>query len=211
MVLNLVLLLVWIICIAFLWNEGMWSNMLSFLNTLLAALIATNWYEPLANFLEGRESSFTYFWDFLALWILFALSLALLRAITDSISKTRVRFKMPVEHTGRVLLSILTGWVFVCFVTTTLHTAPLARESFRGSFGVSPQARPFFGLAPDLTWLGFVQNASLTGYSQPDAQATGVESSDQGMRVFDPQGEFTIKYAARRHALAQEEKMRVRK
>jgi hypothetical protein len=211
MVLNIVLILIWIVCIAFLWNEGMWSNMITLLNTLLAALVATNYFEPLANLLEQRESSFTYFWDFLALWLLFALTFGLLRAVTDSISKTRVRFKMPVEHAGRVLLSILTGWVFVCFVTMTLHTAPLARTSFRGSFAPDPQTRHFFGLAPDLTWLGFMQNASLQGYSRPDEQAVAIEPVDRGLRVFDPRGEFAVKYAARRRALEQEPKMRVRK
>jgi hypothetical protein len=211
MILNLVLLLIWIVCIAFLWNEGLWSIMLSFLNTILAAIVATNYFEPVANLLEKQQATFTYFWDFLALWFLFAITYGLMRAVTDSLSRVRVRFKMPVEQTGRVLLSVLTGWVFVSFVTMTLHTAPLSRSSFRGSFQPTPSDQNFFGLGPDLAWLGFFQNASRGGYSQPDATAQATDPADRGLRVFDPQGEFVLKYGTRRQHLSEEPSMRVRR
>lgn len=211
MILNLVLILIWIICIAFLWNEGMWSNLLSFLHTVLAGMVATNYYEPVANFLEQRESSMTYFWDFLALWILFGLTFGLMRAITDELSKVRVRFKLPVERGGGIVLAILSGWVFVCFANMTLHTAPLSRNSFRGTFQPTPSDQHFFGLGPDLAWLGFIQNASRGGFSHADEAAQSPEPSDKGFRVFDPTGEFILKYATRRQHLAEEETMRVRK
>lgn len=211
MILNIVLILLWIICIAFLWNEGMRSNLLSFLHSVLAGMIATNYYEPVANFFEQRGSSFTYFWDFLALWLVFGLSFSLMRAISDELSKVRVRFKLPLEKSGNIALSILTGWVFVCFANMTLHTAPLSRNSFRGTFQPSPTAQHFFGLGPDLAWLGFVQNASRGGFSQPDENAVATDPADKGLRVFDPEGNFVLKYGTRRQHLSEELTMRVQK
>ena len=40
MILSGMLMLVWIICFAMLWNESMWSNCVNLVNVLLAALIA---------------------------------------------------------------------------------------------------------------------------------------------------------------------------
>ena len=79
---------------------------------------------------------------------------------TDSLSRYRVRFRMPVEHTGRVVFAAWTGWVILCFVVFSLHTAPLARSPFRGGFAQEPLSNNFVGLAPDRIWLGFMQSRS---------------------------------------------------
>ena len=108
------LCMVWIICIAMLWNEGMWNNCITLINVLLAALLAMNFWEPAADFLDSKMSSYTYVVDYLAMWFVFFFSYVLLRAFTDSLSKTRVKFKMPVEQTGRILSAIAVGWILVC-------------------------------------------------------------------------------------------------
>ena len=51
-------------------NSGLWSNTITLVNVLTAGLLATNYFEPLADFFEGRNSSFTYVWDFLAIWLI---------------------------------------------------------------------------------------------------------------------------------------------
>lgn len=210
MILNIILLVIMFVCVAFLWNEGMWSNALSFLNTLLAGMLATNFFEPVADLIEPHIPTYTYFIDFLSLWVLFSVSYLVLRLVTDTLSRHRLRFKMPVEFTGRVVFAVMTAWVFVSFATTTLHTAPLARNSFRGTFQPTPKAEHFFGLAPDRNWLGFVQQASRGSLSHADPSAPAADPSDQGKRVFDPQAEFIFKYAARRQRLAQQPSLRVR-
>ena len=55
---------------------------------LLAMMLAFNYFEPLAAMLDGMEPSYTYLWDFLALWGLFAISFGLLRVVTDMLSRT---------------------------------------------------------------------------------------------------------------------------
>jgi len=209
MLLTLLLLVVFLASVAMLWNEGMWSNAVTCVNVALAAMVATNYFEPLAAWLDHQMPSYTYLWDFLALWGLFTVTLSVTRALTDKLSRYRVRFKMPVEQAGRVLLAVWASWMLVCFVTMSLHTAPLALHPFRGSFQQEPLSNNFLGLAPDRQWLAFIHSRSRGALSRGDAQAGSPYAEDAGQRVFDPQGEFILKYGSRRANLEQEPEMRV--
>lgn len=185
--LTVFLLCVVAITFAMLWTEGLWGNALSMFNVFFAATIASNVYEPVANFMDSQADSLTYFWDFLALWLVFALSFAVLRAITDQISQTRIRFRMPVELGGRAVFGGLTAWYVVTFLLFSLHTAPTARSSFRGEFQPEPKSTNFF-VGPDRMWLGFLQSRSGEG----GAMASSTPNP------FDPQSEFILKYGQRR-------------
>jgi hypothetical protein len=202
--LTLFLFAVFIICVAMLWNEGLWSNAITLVNITLAVLIAMNYFEPLAAFFDRFAPDYTYLWDFLAIWGLFALSMGLLRLVTDLISRHRVRFKMPVEHTGRVILAIWVGWIMVGFTIITLHLAPLAAHPFGGGFQKTPTSGNFFGLAPDRLLLAFVQKSSRgalsRGYSgaKVDGYHPLPKDIEGGCRVFDPQSDLVIKYHNRR-------------
>lgn len=191
------LVLIWVVCIAMLWNEGMWNNCLTFVNTLFAALLAMNLWEPAADFLETRMPSFTYVIDFLAMWFIFFLSYIVLRAVTDALSDTQVKFKMPIEQTGRVVSVVAIGWLMVCFTLATLHTAPLARTAVKGGFQAEPMSNNFLGMAPDRMWLGFVQHRSK------NALANGTPV------VFDEQGEYIFKYGGRRELFSKQPTVRV--
>ena len=112
-------------------------------------------------------------------------------------SKTRVRFKKPVEQFGRVIAGALTGWVVVCFFLFSLHTAPLGRTSFGGAFQKDPTSSNFF-LSPDRLWLGFMQSRS------EGPLATSPPNP------FDPNSEFILKYGERRHRFEDLPTMRIR-
>jgi len=179
-------------CIACLYTEGIWGNALRLVNVVTAALLATNFFEPVASMAEGWFPSLTYVCDFLALWGLFAVFMVLFRLATDYLSRVKVRFLNIVDRIGGAVLAIWVAWVMVCFTATTLHTAPLARNSLWGSF--QPEQRMFFGLAPDRQWLGFVQKMSLGGFARSASKA----ELDREKYVFDPSAEFMPKYATRR-------------
>lgn len=168
-------------------NEGLWGNFLTLVNALLAVLLAINFWEPAAAWLSEQVRAGRYAWDFAALWLLFALFMFAFRTVTDFLSRMKVRFIPPVDKGVGVLFSLLTGWILACFLVMSLHTAPLARNSFRGSF--VPEETLFFGA--DRMLLGFAQRASLTTLS-------ALNSSDAEESAFDPRGEFIIKYASRR-------------
>ena len=59
------------VCFASLMNNGLWTNTLTLVNVLTAGLVATNYFEPLADLLDKQEPSLTYVWDFLAIWLIF--------------------------------------------------------------------------------------------------------------------------------------------
>jgi uncharacterized membrane protein required for colicin V production len=186
-----VLLLVLIIGIfASMMREGLWSSLLALFNVIFAALLATNFFEPVARLLTNYMPSGTMFWDFVAVWGLFAVAYLALRTATDQVSKFKVRFKKPIDMGGGYLLSLWTGYVFVCFTAMTLHMAPLARDFMWGGF--HPENAIFFGLKPDRQWLGFVQMVSR------GSLARWTDESEAEKYVFDPKGEFMPKYATRR-------------
>src|SRR5690348_14391077 len=94
---NILLIVVFVACYATFMNAGLWSNTITLVNVLTAGLLATNYFEPLADYFEGLDSSFTYVWDFLALWLLFGGAMLGLRIATDYMSPLKVKFFVPVE------------------------------------------------------------------------------------------------------------------
>lgn len=202
MLLTLLLIVIFLFCFAFVFKEGVWSNTIRLVNLVAAALVATNYFEPAAAKIEAVAPSFTYYADFLALWGLFALSMAIMRGMTDFISKVKVRFRKVTDQVGSPLLAACIGWVMVCFTAATLHTAPLARDFLRGGF--KAEDTMFLGLAPDRKWLGFVQLLSRGAFSQrpssDDVQKVPAWGTDK-TKTFDPYGKFMPTYATRRSQL----------
>ncbi len=190
--LTLLLLVIFLACVGVCYPEGMWTNAIRLINVVTAALLATNFWEPAAAWLDGWNNSYTYFWDFIALWALFALFMVILRALTDHISKVKVRFLSIADRIGSGLFAAWVGWVMVCFTLMTLHTAPLSRNFMFGGF--QPEQRMFLGFAPDRKWLGFAQKMS----KGPFCRSATPDEWKQEKYVFDPQSQFMPKYATRR-------------
>ncbi len=169
--LTLLFILIFVGCIAALYTEGMWGNAIRLINVVTAALLATNFFEPAARWLEGYSQTFatyTYIWDFLVLWGLFAMFMVLLRLATDFLSRVKIRFLKIVDQIGSVLFAAWVGWVMVCFTAMSLHTAPLGRTFLRGGF-VSEQ-RAESSLCPEVKWLGFVQRQSRGAFSRASTE-----------------------------------------
>jgi hypothetical protein len=189
-------------CVAMIFAEGLWGAAIMFFNVVTAAMLATILFEPTANWFNSMFGpSYTYFWDFLAIWAVFALSLVVLRIITDMLSRHKVRFKKPVDIIGGVFFAAWIGWILIQFTLFSLHTAPLARNSFDGGFQAEPDSRMFLGLGPDRNWLAFIHTLSAGGSLSRD---------EPEAHTFDPQADFILKYAARRAAFEKEPAMRVK-
>lgn len=182
------LIVVFLFCLAFLTPEGLWNNTVQLVNVLTAALLAINFWEPVAKLLDGFLPFFTYLWDIAVLWGIFGASLLLFQTITRNASAAKVRFAKIVEQIGSPLCAFLVGWVMVCFTTTTLHTAPLGERFLWGGF--DHNSRMLFGLAPDRQFLGCVNFVSRGSLSCFVFEA----------RPFDPDHKFMQNYALRRAA-----------
>jgi hypothetical protein len=188
--LPLLLIVIMVGIFATIMRDGLWSNLLMLINVVTAGLVAMTFFEPVAALLTKQLPKGTLFWDMLALWGLFAASLGVMRAVTDMVSKFRIRFKPPVEMVGGYVLALAVAYVGMAFAATTLHTAPLSREFLWGGFRA--QDPLLFGLKPDRQWLAFVQRVSQGSL----ARLTDEKNAEQ--YVFDPKAEFMPKYASRR-------------
>jgi hypothetical protein len=197
---NLILLAVFVVVTFALWREGVWSALVLLLEVLAAATLATAWFERVAAMLEESLPSFAYLLDFISLWGLFALTLLVLRELTDRIGRTKIVLRRPVELFGGPLVAALVGWVMTCFTAASLHVAPLTRDFVQPT----PEARMLFGLAPDRKWLAWVRGSTLRG---PFAVAD--HGFDTGTLGDGQDADFIIRYADRRKYLEGEPSLRV--
>lgn len=146
-----------------LYTEGLWGNAIRFVDVVTSALLAMCFFEPVAAWLEGMMPSFTYVCDFLAIWLVFAVAMGLLRAATDNASKVKVRFLKIVDQIGSGILACCVAAVMTAFVATTMHTAPLGEKFLFGGF---QSDQPIMGgIAPDRRWLGFTKVVSRGVFS----------------------------------------------
>jgi colicin V production protein len=195
MYITLLLLVVFFAVLAMTFREGMWGNAIMLFNVMTAAMLATNYFETLANWIERKDwgRSYVFLLDFLSLWAIFSVVLVVLRLATDKISRVKVRFKMPVEWSGGIFFSLWVAWLMVCFTAFSFHTAPLARNFLFGSFQPEPTSNMFFGLAPDRQWLGWMHTMSESG-----SLGRRSDGDPPGEHVFDPNADFVVRYGARR-------------
>jgi uncharacterized membrane protein required for colicin V production len=153
-------------------REGLWSNALSLINIIISGLVAFGFYSPLVVYLdEGlTNGQHTYWLDFAVIWALFGATMVICRAVAAAASKTRMRFKNPVDPVGGPLVGFIAAWVLAAFTLATLHTSPMPKNAFSGKLDYDvASASPI--MQPDATWLRFVE-----AMSQP--VALGSSSTD---------------------------------
>ena len=184
-------------CVA---SEGAWGAGFTFVSVLLGGLLAMNFFEPVANYLEytiAGSAEWAARWDVISLVGLFAVFTLGLRLLSDYLAPTFIPVHPLVHEIGRWGFGVLAGYVTMAMLLTALHTAPLPREFL----GFTPERNNFLGMAaPDRQWLGFTQYVS--------------EKSMRGGRIFDGPRlkigdapneiwpSFPIRYASRRAGLA---------
>ncbi len=125
----IVLVVVMLLVVALLLPYGFWGNVINLINVVTAALLATNFWEPLSSFITSKAPGFMFLADIFVIWILFAAFLFGLRTATEFASRVKLRFPPLVERLGNVLFAGWVAWVLVCFLCMTLHMAPLRTSS----------------------------------------------------------------------------------
>jgi uncharacterized membrane protein required for colicin V production len=155
-------------------REGLWSNAIALVNILTCGLVAFGLYSPLTIWIdEYLDGEYTYVLDFVVIWGLFAISMIILRAATGAASKTRMRFKNPIDPIGGPLVGFIAAWVMASFVMATLHTSPMAKDAFGGKLVASADVESASAFtSPDASWLRFVEKMSAP-------QALGSASTSQ--------------------------------
>lgn len=150
-------------------REGLWSNTISLVNIIVSGLVAFGLYSPLVVRVDEMTSGqYTYWLDFVGIWVLFVVAMVVSRTITGMASGTRMRFKNPIDPVGGPLVGFVAAWVLVAFVLATLHTSPMPKDAFGGAFELSQQeidSKELSGsslMRPDLGWLRFVEKVSAS-------------------------------------------------
>src|SRR3954470_7708564 len=156
-------------------REGLWSNALTLVNIIVSGLVAFGFYSPLVVYLdeEVTKGQHTYWLDFAIIWALYAVTMVVMRTLTGAASKTRLRFKNPIDPVAGPIVGVIAAWVLAGFVLATLHTVPMGKDAFGGALLHGGDASPM--TTPDVAWLNFVE--SMT---QPAAVGTGANQKYAG-------------------------------
>lgn len=193
MILNLALVAILAIVAFAVGRGGLLQAMGMFFAVLLAASLASGWYEPFAAYLEKPLEPYRHVLDIAALWMLFAVLVLLFGAMVQLLTKRPVTFPKPVDLVGSILVGLMAGWTVTEFAAFTLHTAPLRA-------GVMPAegSSMLFGLKPDRCWLWWVRGSSRNGpFATPDEPFDKSEPDDP----FN----FFKRHEDRRKTISQEE------
>jgi uncharacterized membrane protein required for colicin V production len=164
-------------------REGLWSNTIALINITISGIVAFSFYSPIVIYLdEMTDGEHTYWLDFAVIWVLYAATIVVLRSITAAASKTRMRFKHPIDPVGGPLAGLIAAWVLACFTMATLHLSPMPKEAFGGKL-VKPNevatASPL--TQPDAAWMRFIDRMS-----QPKAlgNAAGVFNAQDFVKIY---------------------------
>lgn len=188
--------------------------MLNLINFFIASMVASSFFEPMADLLESFNSTFTYVVDYIAIWLLFVLTFIALRLATDFLTKYQLRMNIWAEYGLRTVLSLWLAGGFVCFTFFTFHLAPFPISKF-----VDSPTEQLFGFGPDQKWMAFVQSRSRGALASgknaaflPEYDLVGhPDDAKLESRVFDPNAEFGTKYLDRRIKLSESKTLRVSK
>jgi len=155
-------------------REGLWSNTLTLINIIISGLVAFGFYSPIVAYLDEDVTSgqHTYWLDFAIIWALYAVTMLVLRTLMAAASKTRLRFKHPIDPVGGPIMGFIAAWVLAAFTLATLHTSPMPKNQFGGKLVYTDADTASFITSPDAAWLQFVERVN-------PAEALGSGSIDK--------------------------------
>jgi hypothetical protein len=142
-------------------REGLWSNTVALVNIIVSGLAAFGLYQPIVIYLdEMTDGEHTYWLDFAVIWVLFAVIMVICKVLTGAASKTRMRFKHPIDPVGGPLVGLIAAWVLASFTLATLHASPMKKDAFGGKLVHADVDSASSITSPDAAWLRFVEKMS---------------------------------------------------
>jgi hypothetical protein len=172
-------------------SEGLWGAALMFFNVVFGALIAFNFYEPLASMLDRTGINWG-FSDTLCMLGLFCVSVLLLRLTTETIAPVQVRFPPALYHAGRLFFGLAGATVTMAIVILAFHAAPVHKKVLGA---IDYQTKPPFGMGLDHELLGFIQyetGAVFARYGVGRRDPYRQYGQGRPVQLFDPRGEWLI-------------------
>lgn len=171
-------------------SEGLWGSALMFFNILFAALIAFNFYEPLAQLLADNAGGSMAVWaDMLCLMGLFLITLILMRVITESVAPGMVRFPAPLYQLGRLAFGLCGALLTASILLLAFETAPVHKKVFGV---IDYKYQPPWKSGLDRRWLAFFQRTTGQIFTRHGSGIGNPESEYGDTFVFDPRGAWLI-------------------
>jgi hypothetical protein len=166
--------------------EGLFTAFLMFCNVFLSGLIAFNFWEPLADQLDMMSAGtfFHGYEDWLALTLLFCVSLGILRTLTNTLDNTLIEFDEVIQRAGGAFFGLMTGYLLAGFLVCLLETLPW-QEKF---LSFEPRLDPNQGalgrvLPPGRVWLALMHRAGAVAFT-----------NSEGEQTFDQYGTFELRF-----------------
>jgi hypothetical protein len=177
-------------------QEGLFTAFLMFVNVLIAGLLTFNFWEPLAgvlaplfarNFLRGCE-------DMLAITLLFGITFALLRILTEKLNDTPIAFPAGVQQLGGLFFGLLTGYLVTGLLVVALQTLPWGQHFLGFEPPAANESAVRSYLPPDRVWLALMHRAGTHSFNR--VEFSDAESDDPAdvYLTFDRNGSFEIRY-----------------
>lgn len=172
-------------------REGLWSNTITLINIIISGIVAFAFYPPLVIYLDESvtDGQHTYWLDFAVLWALFCITMVVSRSLTAALSKTRLRFKYPIDDIGGPLVGFIAAFVLASFTMSTFHVAPLPKDIFGDKLTYTSVDSVSTFSQPDSAWLSFFQTVSDA--SAFGSSSTGRFSANAFVKIYsDRRGKF---------------------
>ncbi len=179
------------------WREGLLTALTTACNIFLAGLVAFGFWEPIAaqlgpaladTFLHGYE-------DAICLVTLFALTLGLLRYLTNNLANAHLEYHPLLRQGGTLVFGLLTGYLASGFLLCVLQTLPWQVNFLQFDYRVEKNAggaKTPRVLPPDHVWLALMRGA-MPGFD-PDAtfelRYARYRRYDENREALPYQGEF---------------------
>lgn len=124
----LTLILVFLVIIGSTCWFGLWNNIITLCNFLIAAVAAYGLLDVTKELFDLADPSIGKYGSLLSVWGVFVLATVILRTVTDSLSSVRLRFHPALEIVGRVLVCGTLAVCFVLFAVSTLQFVETASD-----------------------------------------------------------------------------------
>jgi uncharacterized membrane protein required for colicin V production len=203
------------------WREGLMTAATTFVNVILAGIVAFNFWEPLADVFEPvlAGSILAGYEDAIVMLILFALTLGILRLATNNLCNKDLEYPPALLRGGGLAFGLLTGYLVAGFLVCLMQTLPWHKEFWWFEPEVndkSPTAVIRHVLPADRVWLGLMYRTGAYGLcdgvdakacdaavretkekdpsADPDAVIAAMPATRKYI-TFDKYGSFELRYA----------------
>lgn len=178
------------------YRNGMFTSLTMLFQVLIAGFVAFGFWEPAADMIDElwQESKMSGYEDCIALTLLFVVTVAALRLVTNRVlNKQMLDYYSIAQQIGGPAIGAITGYLLSGFLLCVFQTLPID-ENF---FGFAPRKTDEPALRSvfpaDRVWLGMMRHAGAFPLSGAEERPEAEAIIDRTM-TFDRDGTFELRY-----------------